>query len=124
MICLCLYKAMHLSLINSYHKHWITIIPSLSLHSHTLRFCFSNSHKMGSAKIVFSVILLLSLVMASTLVSAARQLNDKTLNGKKFFLPFPAPLPELPPFPYPQTLPGFPPMSLPALPNFFTPPGN
>ncbi|WOG85432.1 hypothetical protein DCAR_0104621 [Daucus carota subsp. sativus] len=106
---------------------------------------------MGSARIVFSVMLLLSLVlMISTFASAARQLNetpkfrdqnansektsgeigneanDKTLDDKKFFLPFPSPdspLPELPPFPFPfQNLPGFPPMSLPALPNFFTPP--
>ena len=90
---------------------------------------------MGSSKIVFSVMLLLSLVMSSTFVSAARQLNEtpkfrdqnanaKSLEDKKFFLPFPSPLPQLPPFPFPftQTLPGLPPMSLPALPNFFTPP--
>lgn len=104
---------------------------------------------MGSATTVFSVMLLLSLVMTTTFVSATRHLNeirkvgeqnansekmnveigseanDKTLDDKKFFLPFPSPLPELPPFPFTQTLPGFPPMSLPALPNFFTsPPGK
>ncbi|KAK1368185.1 hypothetical protein POM88_034277 [Heracleum sosnowskyi] len=103
---------------------------------------------MGSATTVFSVMLLFSLVMTSTFVSAARQLNEiskvgeqntnsentrikigseaneKTLDDKKFFLPFPSPLPELPPFPFTQTLPGFPPMSLPALPNFFTPPSG
>ncbi|KAL1834422.1 hypothetical protein ACET3Z_004073 [Daucus carota] len=105
---------------------------------------------MGSARIVFSFMLLISLVMTSTFVSAARQLNetpkfrdqnansekmsgeigneanDKTVADKKFFLPLPSPdspLPELPPFPFPfQNLPGLPPMSLPALPNFFTPP--
>ncbi|KAL8107603.1 hypothetical protein AgCh_024132 [Apium graveolens] len=101
---------------------------------------------MGSATTFFSVMLLLSLVMSSNFVSAARYLNeipmvrdqnansektsveigseanDKKFVDKKFFLPFPPPLSELPPFPFTQTLPGFPPMSLPALPNFFTPP--
>lgn len=117
-------------------------------HNPSLPFSSSSkalSHKMASTRTIFSVMLLLSLFMSTTFVSAARQLNEtpkvtgdqsanseKTKVGtqstkvtdntsvgdKKFFIPIPIPIPF--PFPFPRTkVPGMPNTNLPS----FTPPG-
>ncbi|KAL8101316.1 hypothetical protein AgCh_033265 [Apium graveolens] len=102
---------------------------------------------MASTTTIFSVILLLSLFMSTTFISATRQLNetpkvtagdqsaysektkvgtesqatDKTgLDGKKFFIPIPVPIPIPFPFPFPRAkVPAMPGTDLPSL----TPPG-